>query len=213
MRMTPGYRWRSEGVVVVVTVLAVLVAAINDNNASNYNNNTTLASILHNIYVRLCQTVSMAEREIYKEKVITHHTNGDREVREDVHIVHEGPGVEHVYHDDRRERRRNLRTRGTVRREILSFRRGIYLLFDIVTIILVAEFFVRLFGFSPANPIVALIDALSYPFLAPFGSILTFVTPFIAINWSILIAIIVYGIFAYLVVALFESGIRAAYRR
>jgi hypothetical protein len=112
-------------------------------------------------------------------------------------------------HDDRRD----WRSRRIVRGEILSFRRGVYLILNVVQILLVAEFLIKLFALSAANPFVAFMNTLTYPLIAPFGSLVTWLNPYFAINWSILLAMVVYGLLAYLFIALFEGGIRAAYRK
>jgi uncharacterized protein YggT (Ycf19 family) len=156
----------------------------------------------------------MSEHEFYKERVVIHHDAAhphEHVVRED--YVEDAPTrVEHIYYDDG-ERRQDVRSRGVVREEILSFRRGVYLVLDIVEGLLVIEFLLKLFSVSAANPFAAFMDAITYPFVAPFGSLVSWITPYVAVNWSILIALIAYGLFAYLLIALFESGIRAAYRR
>lgn len=159
----------------------------------------------------------MADKEIYKEKVIIHdsHAHAD-EVPERVHeeiIRHEPERVvhEHIIHDER-PARRDWRARQRARNEAWSLRRGVYLVLDIIEVILIAEFFVKLFGFNPYNPLVALIDALSYPFLAPFAGFFTPISPYFVINWSILIAMVVYALLAYLVIAVFEAGIWESYR-
>ncbi len=121
--------------------------------------------------------------------------------------------VDHVYYEDRRERRRNWRTRHAVRNGILTFRRGVYLVLEIVEALLVVEFLIRLFGLSPVNYFVAFMNALTLPLLVPFGNISTLIAPYYVIDWSIIFAILLYGLLAYILIALFESGIRAAYRR
>ncbi len=160
--------------------------------------------------------MSMADKEIYKEKVIIHHDSAvphEHVVREE--IIRETPQdrVERFYHSPAHDDRRDWHTRRIVRNEILSFRRGVYLLLNLIEILLIAEFLVKLFGFSAANPFAAFINTITYPLIAPFGNLITWITPYFALNWSILVAIIVYGFIAYLFVALFESGIRAAYRK
>lgn len=172
----------------------------------------------------------MAEiKEIHKEKIIYDHGNAvlpaeDMHIRETVrereipaervvyetrddHFVRDGHG--YLVHDDRRD----YRTRRIVRNEVLSFRRGAYLILNIAQILLIARFFVELFGLSNANPLAAFIRIISYPLVAPFGNIVTYAAPYLAINWSILVAILVYALITWIVVNLFESGIRSAYRR
>jgi hypothetical protein len=162
----------------------------------------------------------MSDKEIYKEKVIIHHDDvsvpHEHVVREE--IIRETPGARverfynsprHTVHDDRRD----WRTRSIVRNEIISFRRGVYLILNIIQVLLIAEFLVKLFALSPANPFVAFIDTITYPLIAPFGNLITWITPYFAINWSIVVAMLIYGLIAYLFVSLFEGGIRAAYRK
>ena len=162
----------------------------------------------------------MADKEIYKEKVIIHHDSvvpHDHIVREE--IIREVPvdRVERFYNTPRHttvpDDRRDWRTRRIVRNEILSFRRGVYLLLNIVQVLLIAEFLVKLFALSPVNPFVAFLNTITYPLTAPFGAFVTWISPYFAINWSIVIAMVVYAIIAYLFVSLFEGGIRAAYRK
>ncbi len=145
----------------------------------------------------------MAEHEFYREKTVIHHTAAHSE---------ETPArVEHVYYDPQ-DQRGNWHTRSVVRGEIISFRRGVFLVVDVVEILLAVEFILKLFVVS-AGPFTAFMDAITYPLIAPFGSITTWLSPYVALNWSILIALLAYTLVAYLLVALFESGVRAAYRR
>lgn len=164
----------------------------------------------------------MSDQEFYKEKTVVHH-NPDAvsgrphdhiyEKREKVREHYDGR-VEHVYYgDDFGERRRDWRKRSLVRSEMLTFRRGVLILLDIIEALLVIEFFIRLFGVLPVNFFVNLVNALTYPLIAPFGNITTFVPPYFLINWSIILAILIYGAIAMVVITLFEGGIRSAYRR
>ena len=146
----------------------------------------------------------MAEiKEIRKETIVYKDGAGSALPVHETHVVHE----DHVVHDHDRSARRE------VRRQISGFRSGVYLILDIIEIVLIAEFFVKLFGLNPFNPIVRFIDILSYPLYAPFAGLMTAITPYFIINWSILIAMIVYALLAYFIVALFASGGRASYRR
>lgn len=146
--------------------------------------------------------------EIHKEKIIYKDSDGSPRVREEIR--------EHIYEDHQHvvhEGRHNNHSRRVVRREILSFRHGAYLILDIIQVLLIARFFVELFGFSSVNSLVNIIRMVTYPLIAPFGNIITYVMPTFALNWSILIAMLVYGLLAYIFIALFESGMRGAYRR
>lgn len=160
----------------------------------------------------------MADKEIYKEKVIIHddHANGyvpaGSSHEEIIHHEPERIVHEHIIRDERpaaRPKRRYWRAR----EEISAFRHGVYLILDIVEVILIAEFFVKFFALNPYNPLVQIIDGLSYPLLVPFAGLYTPVAPYLVINWSILVAMVVYALIAYLVIALFESSVRSNYRR
>lgn len=166
----------------------------------------------------------MAEQEFYKEKFVTHHGPDADSNQPHDHIYeergrtreHYAGRVEHSYYDHDyagEERRRDWRRRGLVRSEILTFRRGVFILLDVIEALLVIEFFIRLFGVLPSNFIVSLVNALTFPLISPFGNITTFAPPYFLINWSIVLALLIYGLIGYLMIALFEGGIRSAYRR
>ena len=150
-------------------------------------------------------------KEIHKETII-YKDGATSEPIHETHVVHED---DHFAHDEHHHEgdRHDYQTRRQVRHQIVGFRKGAYLILDIIEVILIAEFFIKLFGFSAVNPLVRLINILSYPLYAPFAGFMTPVAPYFVINWSILIAMIVYALLAYIIVALFSSGIRSAYRR
>ncbi len=164
----------------------------------------------HHVHETVAEHREPVERILYEDgRPIERIVKVEKVVYEDghEHLVRDGHG--HLVPEDRRDHR----TRRAVRSEILSFRRGAYMILNILQIVLIARFIVELFALSNANPFAAFIRLLSYPLTAPFGNIVTYVAPYLAINWSILVALLVYALITWLVVNLFEGGIRSAYRR
>jgi uncharacterized protein YggT (Ycf19 family) len=81
----------------------------------------------------------------------------------------------------------------------------IYWLLGILQTLLIIRFFLRLFGANRENQFAQLINDLSAPFVAPFSSLFVSPTTNGATNifdFNVVIAILAYGLLAYLIVSL-----------
>lgn len=81
----------------------------------------------------------------------------------------------------------------------IMMQRVVHFLLDVLLVVLVTRFILRLLGANPANDFVGLIYSLTYPVVAPFSGIFGRVssTGVAAFEVSTLISMLVFGILAY----------------
>jgi hypothetical protein len=83
----------------------------------------------------------------------------------------------------------------------------IWYLLDILEVILLFRFIMRLLGANPGAPFTQIIYSLSYPFVAPFQTVFS-TTQIVGatFEWTTLIAMLVYWLIAWAIVRLFVMG-------
>jgi hypothetical protein len=123
--------------------------------------------------------------------------------RAEVHEIHEEePGVvhRHVVHDYNDE----AYPRSTATAVV-------YYILSIIEIILAMRLVFRLLGANPGNPFVSFIYGMGSALIAPFAGILPSqpIAAGAALEWSTIIAMLVYAIVAYLVIQLIRISRRS----
>lgn len=90
-------------------------------------------------------------------------------------------------------------------RPFRALKRFLYFLLWILELVLLMQFIVELAGFNPDAPFTVFMRELTAPFLWPFQGIYpSTIHGSIVIDWSVLIAMIVYQLILYILVSLLE---------
>ncbi|MEX1112591.1 MAG: YggT family protein [Candidatus Andersenbacteria bacterium] len=93
------------------------------------------------------------------------------------------------------------------KRAIFRAYQVIWYILGVLEVLLAFRFLLRLFGANPASGFVSFIYGVSAPFIAPFRAI--FPTPAFdqsVLEWSTLIAMVVYAVVAYGIIHLLQIG-------
>lgn len=86
-----------------------------------------------------------------------------------------------------------------------TLKRFLYFMLWLAELLLLIRFLIGLAGFNKGAPFTMLMDDLTAPFLWPFlGIYPTAVHGAIVVDWSVLIAMVVYQLFIYVIVSLLE---------
>lgn len=97
-------------------------------------------------------------------------------------------------------------------RSYSAFDQFVYLIFGIVNMLLLIRFVFRLAGANPVAPIVQFIYELTNIFMAPFRFIFpTNVVAGAAFEWSVLVAIFFYALFAWIITRIIRIVYTADY--
>lgn len=110
------------------------------------------------------------------------------------------------YYDDDTVVRRRVVDSGVSRSPGVSV---VYYILNIIEVILALRLIFRLLGANPDNGLVNFLYTISAPLISPFTGI--FRQPVVSgsvIEWSTVVAMIIYAIVAYLIVQLFTLGSR-----
>jgi uncharacterized protein YggT (Ycf19 family) len=90
-------------------------------------------------------------------------------------------------------------------RPFRALKRFLYFLLWVLELLLLVQFLIELAGFNPAAPFTRLMANLTEPFVWPFQGIYpSTIQGQIVIDWSVLIAMIVYQLVLYIIVSLLE---------
>jgi YggT family protein len=90
----------------------------------------------------------------------------------------------------------------------------LYLLLDIVEVLLALRLVLRLLAANPGSPFVNFIYSLTNPLIAPFrGAFASTVTQGTVIEWSTILAMIIYGLIVYAIVRLVDLSTRPSATR
>lgn len=85
----------------------------------------------------------------------------------------------------------------------------VYLLLDIVEVLLAARLVFRLLAANPGNGFVAFLYQITDPLLIPFrGAFASTVNQGTVIEWSTILAMVVYAVIAYVIAKLIDMGTR-----
>jgi len=109
----------------------------------------------------------------------------------------------------RRYEEKTIDNRQAEYRRSSSGSQALYVLLDILEVILAVRFLFKLLAANAASPFVNFVYNLSSPLVAPFRNIFSNTqTGFGVLEWSTIIAMIVYAIIAYLLAGLIENTSR-----
>lgn len=90
-------------------------------------------------------------------------------------------------------------------RPFVALKRFLYFLLWVIELLLLAEFFIQLAGFNPEAPFTRFMKAMAAPFIWPFQNIYPPIAHgWAVIDWSILIAMVVYQLALYVLISLLE---------
>lgn len=109
----------------------------------------------------------------------------------------------HVDHVEKSADGREIVITHEVSDEFIIVRRVLYYLLDIIELLIVTRFLLKIFGANPASGFVSFMYSLTEPLIAPFRNIFTAVATGPGVfEWASLIAIIAYATLTYLLIRL-----------